>query len=155
MMSWIVNVLGFFFGELFRFLKNHLFNASFRFAWFSFYSFYKIAAIVVFVSFFTSLIFLFRNAIKLFFTYIDYLNGMISGGGHDIIRVGFGALKTLRFFEALSDCLSVFYPVLALFFSIWFLKIFLAFNNYKVNTISEITRFFFTYGGSHYKKKIK
>lgn len=131
MITVLTSLLTIIFGFLIDFflsLFGRLTNTTLYFG-FKFFKAAYISAIVVFFASFIGFIILLYKTIMGFF---DYINNTITNTKSEIFNVAMDVLKSIGFFDAVSDCSAIFIPILFSFFSMIALKIILTLAREKL-----------------------
>ncbi len=122
----MIKIAEFILSPLFTFFLNFLLGIFNKFRggiWTVFSMPFRIAFITASVTFFVALGSFFTLLYKFIMDFFDLINNYIANTGSEIVNVGFSVLKSVGFFEALSDATAVFLPIIFSLFSLTALRI--------------------------------
>lgn len=137
----MVALINIFLNGIFTFFLTFIINIFNKFRggiWTVFSMPFRIAFITASVTFFVALASFFTLLYKFIMNFFDLINGYIANTGSEIVNVGFSVLKSVGFFEALSDSTAVFLPVIFSLFSLTALRIIMNIHSNRNNVLSSI-----------------
>lgn len=137
-----MQIIGFILAPLFTFFLDFLlkiFNMFSKAPWFIFSLRFYIPFIIAITTFILAFIGLLLKVYKFIMYFFDLINNYIANTGSEIVNVGFSVLKSVGFFEALSDSTAVFLPIVFSFISLNALKIIMTISREKKDIVDELT----------------